>query len=326
MEHLIEIEGESYEILDSLLYVTMADSFVKNKLGQGHGEAKIYVGNESEKIYNFFDGFDNECFFRKADFEKFLLDAKQEYYEPQQEYFKKDEMKEVYLKLEKKVALFSKGLLNFKTFRVMVKPPRIYIKSKSQYYDFMRSVGLPNISYLSILKIKNKEGKTFYYFKLFIDYKPDVVKYTSSVEAKQEKNIENNDKLNKMYKEKLIKARIGQGEYRKMLIEDCMYCPFTLVNDERLLIASHIKPWAVANNNEKVDCKNGFALTPTYDQLFDKGFITFEDDKSLKVSPWLSPMNQKRLNIYNGKIITKLPLDEKRKYYLKYHRENIFKM
>ncbi len=105
----------------------------------------------------------------------------------------------------------------------------------------------------------------------------------------------------------------------------CPYCPFTQINDERLLIASHIKSWSKSNDKEKIDPKNGYMLTPTYDKLFDKGFITFCEDKSIVVSPWLSPMNQKRLNIYTGKIIDKLPMDEKRIKYLQYHREHIFK-
>ena len=92
-----------------------------------------------------------------------------------------------------------------------------------------------------------------------------------------------------------------------------------------MLIASHIKPWVKSNDKEKIDPKNGFMFTPTYDKLFDRGFITFESDKTLKVSPWLSPMNQKRLGIYNGMLIEKLSLDDKREKYLKYHRENIFK-
>ena len=57
------------------------------------------------------------------------------------------------------------------------------------------------------------------------------------------------------------------------------------------------------------------------------GTITsyMHDDKKLIVSPWLSPMNQKRLCIYTGLVVSKLPLDEKRKEYLKYHREYVFK-
>ena len=144
-------------------------------------------------------------------------------------------------------------------------------------------------------------------------------------EKTQEETIENDEKISKKKKETIIRARIGQGKYREDLLEECPYCPFTLVNDERLLIASHIKPWAKADNEEKIDPKNGFMLTPTYDKLFDRGFITFDDEKKLIVSPWLSPMNQKRLNIYTGMLINKLPLDEKRKEYLKYHRENVFK-
>ena len=144
-------------------------------------------------------------------------------------------------------------------------------------------------------------------------------------ELEQEKKINENTEINDKTKKTMINARIGQGEYRNKLLLECPFCPFTMVNDERLLIASHIKPWAKSNNEEKIDPKNGFMLTPTFDRLFDQGFITFEDDKKLVVSPWVSPMNQKRLGIQTGMIISNLPLDDKRKEYLKYHRENIYK-
>ena len=126
-------------------------------------------------------------------------------------------------------------------------------------------------------------------------------------------------------KEMLIKSRIGQGKYRENLLKECPYCPFTLIDDKRLLVASHIKPWSKSDNCEKIDSKNGFIFTPTYDKLFDRGFITFDDSKKLIVLPWLSPMNQKRLGIYSGMLIEKLNLSNKRKEYLKYHRKNIFK-
>ena len=71
------------------------------------------------------------------------------------------------------------------------------------------------------------------------------------------------------------------------------YCPFTMINDERLLRASHIKPWVVSNDKEKLDPKNGLTLSPTYDVLFDRGFISFQDNGNLMVSPFISPMNQK---------------------------------
>jgi len=287
MGNFVNILNINFEIIDTLEYITLADSFVKNKIGTGHGEAKLYVGNENDRTYNFFENMSNlNCFFLKKDFE----------------------------------------FLTFQLSRVGVNPPRVYMNSNSEYYEFMRDIALPNISYLSILKLKNlSDGSIWYYFKIFIDYRPDIVGYKTLEESRQEDIINHSFGISVKEKEKLIKARIGQGEYRNKLLEECPYCPFTMVNDERLLIASHIKPWVKSNDKEKIDPKNGFMFTPTYDKLFDRGFITFENDKTLKVSPWLSPMNQKRLGIYNGMLIEKLSLDDKREKYLKYHRENIFK-
>lgn len=325
MKNSIKIGNQTYEVLDALNNITMADSFVKNKLGGGHGEAKLYVGNEGQRYNEFFDDLSRECFFIKKDFDKYLYDAKEEFYSPQQEYLKKDQMNSIYDRLLTKLTSYQESVLKFNIQRVDVAPPRVYLKSDSEYYDLMRALGLPNISYVSILKIKSKQGNIFYYFKLFIDYKSDIVKYDSPLVVKEEEKIKNDLLLTDKKKEILIRARQGQGEYRRKLIEDCQYCPFTLVNDERLLIASHIKPWVVSDDREKVDYKNGFALTPTFDKLFDQGFITFEDDKILVVSPWISPMNQNRLNIYNGMKVPKLQLDNERCNYLKYHREKVYK-
>ena len=323
MSQILNLFGKSYEILDALEYVTLADSFVKNKIGHGHGEAKLYVGNENEKTYNFFGDFDGQCFFCKKDFKAFLNDAESEYINPQQKYVNKY-MPEKFQSLKQKVEEFKNDILKFQLYRVDVAPPRVYVNSNSVYYEFMRDVGLPNISYISVLKIMDKNEKVYYYFKIFVDYKSDIISYSYPEEQDETLKIEKSQ-LSEKKKLTIINARIGQGEYRNKLLEECPFCPFTQVNDERLLIASHIKPWAKSNDKEKVDPKNGFMLTPTFDKLFDRGFITFNDDKTIDVSPWLSPMNQKRLGIYTGKKIPQLPLDDKRISFLNYHKEYIFK-
>lgn len=321
----IRIANSSYEVLDALEYITLADSFVKNKIGTGHGEAKLYVGNESTQLTDFFhDLTGNNCFFCKKDFAAFLADAESEFCTPQQDYVKKAQMPRIFKALNERLDKFSSEILRFGLYRVNVNPPRVYMNSNSDYYDFMRSVGLPNISYLSVLKILDSAQQKYYYFKIFIDYKSEVITYHAPDEIRQEQEI-HEKAISARAKQSLIQARIGQGEYRAKLLEECPYCPFTMVNDERLLVASHIKPWAKADDKEKVDPKNGFMLTPTYDRLFDRGFITFDSDKTLVVSPWISPMNQKRLGIYTGKKIDRLPLDARREKYLQYHREYIFK-
>lgn len=324
MEYTINLVGEKYEVIDALNHITLADSFVKNKIGRGHGEAKLYVGNENQRFQEFFDDLSRDCFFIREDFDKYLFDAREEFYTPQQDYIKKNQMKEIYERLKEQLNGYKKGVLRFNVYRVNVAPPRVYINSDSEYYDLMRMLGLPNISYISILKLKSKSGKIYYYYRMFIDYQSDVIKYESPLFKIEEDKIVNSE-ISSEKKEVLIQARRGQGEYRRKLLDDCQFCPFTLVNDERLLIASHIKPWAVSNNREKIDPKNGFALTPTFDKLFDEGYITFNEDKTVDVSPWISPMNQKRLNIYTGMKVPKLQIDKERMVYLEYHRKHIYK-
>lgn len=325
MAYLI-YNGKNYNVENTLEYITLADSFVKNKIGKGHGEAKLYVGNENEEMLDFFGDFNCKCIFKKSDFVSYLEDAEQEFLTPEQDYVRKEEMPDIYQNLMFMVDQFKEEILPFEIYRVPVEPPRVYINCKNNiYYEFMRNLGLPNISYVSVLKLRSDEGDILYYFKMFVDYKTDLIQYIFTKEDEQENIILNDTKKSEKTKDALVKARIGQGDYRRKLLEECPFCPFTMVSDERLLVASHIKPWYASDDKEKMDPKNGFLFTPTFDRLFDRGFITFEDDKTLVVSPWISPLNQKRLGIYTGKLIEKLPLDEKRKAYLEFHREYIFK-
>ncbi len=319
------IHGTHFSIIDTKEYITLADSFVMNKLGDGHGEAKLYVGNESHDLLEFWGSFSCNCFFLKSDFKKFLLDASDEFLNPQQNYIDRNKLNKNFYEGNQFVDSLSSEILKFQVFRVGVRPPRVYINSSSAYYNLMRNIGLPNISYVSVLKLKNDEGEIFFYFKMFLDYHnsfDDKIMEPDEIQA--EKQVQESEHTQKE-KQRILQARVGQGEYRSRLLLECPFCPFTMVNDERLLIASHIKPWKNSSDKEKIDPKNGFMFTPTYDKLFDRGFISFTDDKRLIVSPWLSPMNQKRLHIFSNIIIKDLPIDEKRKKYLVYHRDNILK-
>lgn len=319
---ILNVDNQSYEyeILD-ILEITLADSFGMNKIGTGNGEAVLYVGMENEKSYIFFKDLNNlNCFFLKEDFEDFLIEVEEEYSNPTQNYKKKEKMPFKLFDLKNQCNKMSNNFLYFRLYRVNRQPPRIFMKSDSKYYEFMRDAALPNISYLSIFKLRNLyNGSIWYYFKM--------IGYKTFERINQEKQIKQIEQMliSKQEKEILIKSRIGQGKYRENLLKECPCCPFTLIDDKRLLVASHIKPWSKSNNCEKIDSKNGFIFTPTYDRLFDRGLITFDDDKKLIVSPWLSLVNQNRLKIFTGMLIENLNLDRKRKEYLKYHRENIFK-
>jgi len=120
-------------------------------------------------------------------------------------------------------------------------------------------------------------------------------------------------------------AREGQGKYREQMLRECPFCPITMINEESLLIASHIKPWAVSDDKEKIDPKNGFILSPLFDKLFDRGFITFSDDRRVAISDWLSRQDKGRIGIKENQLFQFLPIDNEREKYLAYHRENVFK-
>lgn len=323
--------GIDFEIIDAKEAITLADSFVTNKIGTGNGEAKLYVGQNNDDTKDFWDDFVpslKDCFLIKEDLLSFLKDAKCEFLHPSQPYRNPKMLPAKFDDLFNAVSALPNGLLEFNVFKSNINPPRIYINSSDHYYRLIREMGLPNISYLSILKLKRlSDNKVFYYFKQFIEYNSESLFVHESIEKELEDGVRNDKDLSKTFKETIIKARVGQGLFRTKLLKEYSCCPITLVNDERLLIASHIKPWAAEGitNEERVDPKNGILLSPTYDKLFDRGFISFTDKKEMMVSPWLSTANQKRLDIANGKKIPGLKLGAKRKAYLAYHRENVFK-
>ncbi|HRN61031.1 MAG TPA: HNH endonuclease [Luteimonas sp.] len=81
----------------------------------------------------------------------------------------------------------------------------------------------------------------------------------------------------------LAKARIGQGLFRSLVMLDDPRCRVTGVEDARLLIASHIKPWRDSTNQERISRDNGIMLSPHVDALFDKHLLTFEDDGRIRI-------------------------------------------
>ena len=188
-------------------------------------------------------------------------------------------------------------------------------------------VTLPFVSYISVMKLQEGTSEIFYW-KLFADFaeidrrRDYVVKYGKrGEEIVEPKPEEPQNKKTKEYRQ----AREGQGKYREALLQECPMCAITGITEEALLIASHIKPWAVSNEQEKLDSKNGFILSPLYDKLFDRGFITFTPDRRVKITNWLSEYNRKRIGIKDNQQIPILPVDDARIVYLQYHNEIVFR-
>ena len=86
--------------------ITVADSWVmpKNKLGDGNGEAKLYVGPR-DKMETFFGeiGFTASCFVLRQDLQAYMNAIKAEYLTPSQEYRGKNEMRSLWSERVKKI-------------------------------------------------------------------------------------------------------------------------------------------------------------------------------------------------------------------------------
>lgn len=321
----IILAQKEYKVIDTKEKITIADSFVvrQNKIGGGNGEAKLYVGQDGKETRSFFgnNGFAIPCFLIKSDLQKYLEETKIEYLKPEQPYINKNILPSLWIDRKAKIEALPERIDFEVVEQTQIAGPRVYINSNDQAYKIIRELSLPNITFISVIKLLDENGKLNYYFRLFADYFGE--EEHPYILEKEQEQIENTIE-DKSEKVQLYRARIGQGEYRIKLLDQCPFCPITLISDDRLLIASHIKPWSTSNDFEKTDPKNGFMLTPTFDRLFDRGFLSFTNDKKTILSPFLSNMTYSKIGISDNKIIPHLPI-EGREEYLEYHRTNVLK-
>lgn len=119
-----------------------------------------------------------------------------------------------------------------------------------------------------------------------------------------------------------IETRLGQGLYRKKLIEIWGKCAVTQLRRADLLLASHIKPWRDSNDRERVDPFNGLLLNPQLDKLFDKGYITFTDDGEIVIADLIT--NDELLVIGVQRTMRLYKVEPKTLIYLAYHRKSVF--
>lgn len=131
-----------------------------------------------------------------------------------------------------------------------------------------------------------------------------------------------NQEIPETQRKQLILSRIGQGQFRKGLIDYWKKCAATGCNEIGILTASHMKPWAVSSNGERLDPYNGLLLTPNLDRLFDRGLITFDSAGGIQFSPLIKPETLVLLGVGSGINIT---LEDKHAKYISYHRDNVFK-
>ena len=117
----------------------------------------------------------------------------------------------------------------------------------------------------------------------------------------------------RLYKYDLYRESLEKNNKISCFLEDISY---------PVLIASHIKPYSKCNEEEQFDVDNGLLLSKNIDYLFDKGWISFEDDGKVICS---KNLDTKLKNILDKQSIDSKYLESKKRLeYLRYHRENVY--
>ena len=93
-------------------------------------------------------------------------------------------------------------------------------------------------------------------------------------------------------------VRLGQHRFAASVLDNyrhtCAFCGFAprSLPRHRLLVASHIKPWADSDDRERLDPRNGVAACPTHDAAFDTGLITVNGGLCVHRAPQLESSSQ----------------------------------
>ncbi len=165
-----------------------------------------------------------------------------------------------------------------------------FLGLKDKHKDIFKGLGIDEA--INLLELQNSD------FGLVIQslrrYKQqETISVNTAIESPTAKYIELESivtgvpeqiEITETEKEQVIKSRIGQSVFKKALLIREKKCGLCGITDERFLVASHIKPWSESNNQERLDVNNGFLLCPNHDALFDKGYISFNNDGRILIS------------------------------------------
>ena len=131
-------------------------------------------------------------------------------------------------------------------------------------------------------------------------------------------------------KTKLVqkKARIGQRFFRNSVLSSYDWrCCITGLSQPALLNASHIIPWKDCTEN-RLNPRNGLALSALHDRAFDLGIISIKEDFTIMVSSKYfqsdDVFSRDFLVSFDGKKIYTPEKFSPDKLFLEYHNDNIF--
>ena len=155
------------------------------------------------------------------------------------------------------------------------------------------------------------------------DVKPIPADDLEMWERTLERQVTNDSSIRETERQALIRARNGQGLFRDRVSKIETKCRVTGVENPVHLVASHCKPWRDSTDEERLNGDNGLLLTPSIDHLFDRGFIGFEDNGKLIISPVAHKPSLQRMGIEISKVVNVGGFTIGQKQFLEFHRNAV---
>lgn len=137
--------------------------------------------------------------------------------------------------------------------------------------------------------------------------------------------IEREHAGNPTVRDALVKARLGQGKFRREVLGRWGHrCAVTGCAVPQVLRASHAKPWRKSSDSERLDPDNGLPLIATLDALFDSGLIGFDATGRMIISQQLDDSQRASLLAHVPDALTRAP-GERLAAYLVAHFSLVFR-
>jgi putative restriction endonuclease len=141
------------------------------------------------------------------------------------------------------------------------------------------------------------------------------------------KKVCEDDMANRYGPAQIVYPRIGQGTFKVLVTEAYhRHCAVTGEKTLPVLEASHIKPYAQQGPNS---ITNGLLLRKDLHALFDRGYITIDENLHIEVSKRIKEDygNGREYYAYHGKKLAVIPdaaWERPDPKFLRWHNENVF--
>ncbi len=126
----------------------------------------------------------------------------------------------------------------------------------------------------------------------------------------------------KEHKELALRMGVLETVLKQRLLKHTKKCAVCDIDYDEFLSAVYCKSWDASSTSERLDINNLLLMCPLHRDMFERGFISFNEKGMIKISSQMRFENFKALsiNLFTSINITKDQID-----YMQWHSDNVFR-